>query len=137
MRRVYYSYDQCEEFFPDGGMWVSVTGPAAVAHSEAAAELMVDVPAFEAAMMRALTEWPKSCETNLTTGSRNKRAWLGHAGCWLGVGSPEECTRLGWHSLDDGEQYAANAAADRVLDAWRSTYRVVADGVRLDGAFDA
>jgi len=48
----------------------------------------------------------------------NQRAWIGHAGCFLATGSPEETTRLGWHELDDGEQYGANAAADAVIAEW-------------------
>ena len=86
---------------------------------DAAAVLMANPDAFCAAMRRALSEWPRSVSVALTTPGLNKRAWLGHAGCYLATGSPEETTRLGWHQLDDPEQYVANAAADRVISEWR------------------
>jgi hypothetical protein len=79
---------------------------------------MRDSDAFEAAMMRALEEWPNSCAHNLSAEDTNRLAWLGHAGCLLAAGSPEENTRCGWHTLTLTEQDAANAAAQKVLDMW-------------------
>jgi hypothetical protein len=118
--RIFHHFKDCEEFFPDGGMWQIVTGPAAKVHAQCASDLMADPGAFQAAMEAVLTRWPNSCEQALSSDGNNQRAWLGHAGCWLGVGSPEECTRAGWHMLDDAEQYGANAAADRVIGQWRA-----------------
>ena len=77
-----------------------------------------DPVAFEAAMMRAIWEWPLSCEAALTTPSLNRRAFMGHAGCCIATGSPEDLTRLAWHRLDKEQQDAANAAADRAIEAW-------------------
>jgi hypothetical protein len=121
--RVFHHYKDCEEFHPDGGMWVIVTGPSAKLHAQHASDLMADPAAFQAAMEHALAAWPKSCEMAFTGDGNNQRAWLGHAGCFLGVGSPEECTRVGWHMLDDAEQYGANAAADRVIAKWRAVHQ--------------
>ena len=122
-RRVFHPFHKCEEYLPDGGMWRITSGVKESRDYAAKAErLMADPDAFEAAMTRALTEWPRSCEMALTGEQNNQRAWLGHAGCYLATGSPEECTRLGWHALDDAEQRAANAAADRVILKWRTGY---------------
>ena len=84
----------------------------------AAASLMRDPSAFKSAMMRALELWPNSCLHNLSADSVNKIAWLGHAGCCLGAGSPEENTRIGWHMLTQHEQDEANRVAAEVLTAW-------------------
>jgi hypothetical protein len=116
-RRVFHHYSECEEFRPDG-MWRIVTGPATDGFIQASADLMRDCAAFLAAMVRAIEEWPKSCEMNLTAISMNHRAWFGHAGCFLATGSPEACTRLGWHTLDQSEQDAANATADLAIAEW-------------------
>ena len=116
MRRVYFPHTELEEC--QDGMWRIVTGKAKVAFSAAAADLMRDSQAFESAMMRALEEWPNSCLHNLTAEDTNRLAWLGHAGCFLHAGSPEENTRCGWHMLTATEQAEANATAQRVLDAW-------------------
>ncbi len=131
MTRVYYPYTECEEFANGGGMWRQVTGHARDAYVQAAAGLMAEPDVFERAMIRALDEWPKSCETNLTGQGNNQRAWLGHAGCYLAVESPEELTRLGWHQLDAVQQLAANAAADRVIAEWRERRETGAAQPRL------
>jgi glutaminase len=99
-------------------MWSIPSTREVAAHIAATAELMRDVSEFKRAMRRALNEWPKSCAVAMTTPGLNKRAWLGHAGCYLATGSPEETTRLGWHDLDDDQQRAANAAADSVASEW-------------------
>lgn len=116
--RKYHHWKDMEEYSPNGGMWQI---PATVERDgfiEASQNLMADPPKFVESMRRALREWPRSVEVALTTPGLNHRAWLGHAGCFLATGSPEETTRLGWHQLDDGEQWAANAAADQVIREW-------------------
>jgi hypothetical protein len=117
--RVHYSWEQMEEYQPDGGMWAIPEPGARLGYIDATAELMCNPDAFSEAMRHALYVWPRSVSVALTTPGLNHRAWLGHAGCYLATGSPEETTRLGWHQLDDGEQFAANAAADRVIGEWR------------------
>lgn len=116
MERQYFHYNDLEEYH--SGMWRIVVGLKKARHALDAAALMRDDIAFEAAMMRALEEWPNSCQHNLTAEDTNRLAWLGHAGCCLATGSPEENTRTGWHLLNTLEQNAANATAQRVLDAW-------------------
>lgn len=116
--RVFYHYKDLEEF--QQGMWKIVRGDRRKKNIEAAAALMRDTGRFRDAMMSALTEWPKSCEHNLTAESVNKIAWLGHAGCCIATGSPEENTRVAWHTLSLHEQDEANASARFVLDEWLS-----------------
>jgi hypothetical protein len=99
-------------------MWQIVGGEKKKANSEAAANLMRNSIEFEAAMLRAIEEWPNSCQHNLSAEDTNRLAWLGHAGCLLATGSPEENTRCGWHLLTTKEQDLANAAAQNVLDKW-------------------
>jgi hypothetical protein len=117
--RIHYAWYEMEEYRPHGGMWI--TPPADERNSliRAAESLMVDTPEFLAACLRATTEWPRSTGVAFTTPGLNRRAWVGHAACFLATGSPEETTRIAWHLLDDGEQYAANDAADTAISAWR------------------
>lgn len=121
--RVHHHWRDLEEYQPNGGMWVTPPSADRDRYVQASADLMADPEAFAQAMRRVLAEWPNSVAAALTTPGMNQRAWLGHAGCFLATGSPEETTRLGWHQLDDGEQYAANDAADRVIAEWRATNR--------------
>lgn len=117
--RKHYAWHELEENLPHGGMWRIPEPSRRSAYVFRTAELMVDIDTFTAAMRRALKEWPRSVEAALTTPGLNHKAWLGHAGCFLATGSPEETTRLGWHDLDEAEQTAANLAAERVITEWR------------------
>ena len=135
--RQCYPWHEMEEYQPDGGMW-SIPSPSdARRHAEAAAALMAVPPAFADAMRRALAEWPRSVAVALTTPGMNHRAWLGHAGCYLAVGSPEETTRIGWHQLDNAEQYGANAAADQVIHEWRKVQAVRVGNYGMEGLWNA
>lgn len=116
MERKFSHYQDMEEY--RDGMWRVVRGEVRKANMAKSADLMRDIPAFEGAMMLAMEQWPTSCAVNLTAEDTNRLAWLGHAGCCLAVGSPEENTRCGWHALTGLEQDAANDAAQRCLDAW-------------------
>lgn len=116
LERVFYHYEDLEEY--QQGMWKIARGEQLKEHVANAADLMRDPVAFRAAMERALTEWPKSCDANLTAESINRIAWLGHAGCCIATGSPEGATRCAWHTLDRPEQDAANEAAAQVLDLY-------------------
>lgn len=119
-RKHYYPWHQLEEYHPDGGMWAMPGTTERRQHIEAAEQLMAQPEQFREAMLLALEEWPRSCSVALGNPSLNHRAWIGHAGCYIATGSPEETTRLGWHNLDAAEQWAANAAADEVIDTWHS-----------------
>ncbi len=114
--RVYYHYQQLEEFH--AGMWKTTVGASRKKHIANAAKLMKSPPEFISAMQQAITVWPKSCALNFTAPGTNKIAWLGHAGCCIGVGSPEDSTRAAWHTLTTEEQNAANKAARVVLLTW-------------------
>jgi hypothetical protein len=116
LNRVYFHYEHLEEF--QCGMWRIVRGEQRMINAIAAANHMRDSIAFKTSMMRAVHEWPNSCLQNLTAEGVNKIAWFGHAGNCLGVGSPEENTRIGWHMLNPGEQAEANRVAGEVLDYW-------------------
>ena len=119
-KRVYHPYHLWEEYH--AGMWIVTAGEKRKSHAIAAANLMRNPEEFREAMLRAVNEWPISCEVNLTASSINQRAWLGHAGCCIATGSPEDCTRLGWHMLNEDEQNKANAAVDEAIEEWAKRY---------------
>jgi len=114
--RIYHHYGDLEEYH--GGMWRILRGEERKQFITAAADLMRDPSRFRACMARTLEEWPNSCEHNLTAENVNRIAWLGHAGCCIGVNSSEEATRAGWHTLNQAEQDEANRVAKEVLDIW-------------------
>jgi len=127
--RIFFHYEQLEEF--KCGMWRIVRGEEREVFLRKAANLMRDSRKFQAAMERAVREWQNSCLHNLTAESSNRLAWLGHAGCLLATGSPEENTRIGWHTLNADEQNEANRTAQVVLDKWIKSNRQKLDQMEL------
>ena len=119
MNRQFFHYQDLEEF--KQGMWRIVRGRKRIENATAAADLMRDSSRFLSAMRKAVSEWPNSVAHNLTADGVNKIAWLGHAGCCVGCGSPEENTRIGWHMLTQSEQDEANRVAGIVLSDWLDT----------------
>ncbi len=115
MRRVHYPHTEQEDV--QAGMWERPSAKERAYESAAAAALMRRPAQFEAAMLGAVRQWPRACEHNLTAIS-NRRAWIGHAGCFLVASSRESSTRDGWHLLSREEQREANAAADRAIATW-------------------
>jgi hypothetical protein len=109
--RVYHHYEDLEEYHI--GMWRIVRGKKRKEFVANAAALMQQPDEFKDAMLKALDAWPKSCDANLTAEAVNRIAWLGHAGCCIATGSPEEATRAAWHTLAQDE---ANRVAGEVLD---------------------
>lgn len=119
--RVFHHYEDLEEY--QAGLWKRPTGFVRKQFVEAAADLMKCTDEFKLAMEQAVEEWPKSCAHNLTSLDSNRIAWLGHAGCSIATGSPEECTRVGWHTLNSAEQDEANRVAAEVLEAWDANHK--------------
>ena len=117
MKRLYHHYEKWEEI--THGMWRTVHGEARQPLLDAAAVLMKDSILFHACMLRASKEWRYSCEVHLS-GGYNRQAWMGHAGCCIAQGCPEDITRQAWHTLTQDEQDEANRMADAVLKDWDS-----------------
>jgi len=121
LRRVFHHHEKWED--ATNGMWRrNSSGEERKEFARRAASLMIDAQAFYEAMKRVTYEWPYSCEANLTASPINKRAWLGHAGCCLATGSPEDVTRQAWWTLTKEQQDAANAMADRAISEWETRY---------------
>jgi hypothetical protein len=83
---------------------------------------MSDTDLFEACMMRVVTEWPISCEANLTNSGVNQVAWLGQAAAAIGIECPEDITKESWGYLPDSIKDKANAAAKKHIKQWKENY---------------
>lgn len=70
--QVHYAYWDLEEH--SAGMWRQVPVSDRDRYTHEAANLMRDPERFKYAMLRAVEEWPKSCEASMTTPSLNQRA---------------------------------------------------------------
>jgi hypothetical protein len=83
-------------------------------------DLMLDFELFKASMIKAVDEWPYSCEANLSASVINHQAWLGHAGCAINHDAPEDLTRQAWSMLTKEQQDLANKAANEAKEYWVS-----------------
>lgn len=120
IKRVFHHYKLCEEY--NSNMWRVIPIEQRQAAIMASADLMIDAGSFEAACHRVVREWPYSCEAALSASVMNHQAWIGHAACALNHGAPEDLTRLGWRTLTEAQQIAANYAADQAIAQWRKEY---------------
>lgn len=82
-------------------------------------DLLANIPEFEAALDRVITEWKHSCEHYLTNAAMNRIAWLGQASLCIAKGVPSEF-RGGWGLLTEDQQNAADEAALIALNKWLS-----------------
>lgn len=71
-------------------------------------------------MMRVVSEWPISCEHNLSKPG-DKRAWIGHAAVAMAIKCPEDIVREAWGHLSDEQQVKANAKATAAIERWRES----------------
>lgn len=119
-KRIFHHYSKLEEF--SGNMWKQVEPYLRDSYVQKSRDLMLDCAAFRAAMVRAVNEWPNSCEATLTASTMNHQAWMGHAGCAINHDAPEDLTRLAWRTLTQDQQDEANLAADDAIAYWADKY---------------
>lgn len=81
------------------------------------AEFLRDIPAFEAAMERVISEWKYSCQHYLTNDRMNRIAWMGQSAMCIEHGIPSKF-RGGFNQLSEEEQARANEAALKYLNKW-------------------
>lgn len=84
---------------------------------EAYRDFLADIPAFESALQRVITEWKYSCEHYLTNQKMNRIAWLGQASmCLVNVVPARFCG--GYNMLSADQKEAADRKAHEYLNKW-------------------
>jgi acyl-CoA reductase-like NAD-dependent aldehyde dehydrogenase len=99
IRRIFYHYQELEE--TKAGLWRRLTGDERKKFVAQAADLMRCPEEFLTAMRQAIQDWPKSCEAAFSADAVNQIAFLGHCGCCIATGSPEECNRVAAIALNE------------------------------------
>jgi hypothetical protein len=117
MNRIYHPWYKWEDYHHNfyGGFGTSKTKKETV---EQYAELLRDIPRFEAALKVIISEWVHACEHNLTNESLNRVAYLGQAACALEYHVPHYVSCSGYNLLTPEEQAKADAKAQEYLDLW-------------------
>jgi hypothetical protein len=117
MERIYHTWDKWEcypaGFYEDA----APNGMTARQAVEAYRDFLADLPRFEGALQRVITEWPNSCEHYLTNTDMNRLAWLGQAAMCIETRVPS-VYRGGFSLLTSEQKDAANAMALIYLNKW-------------------
>jgi len=118
MKRIYHTWDKWECY--PAGFYENKPKNKELSETqckEIYAELLRDIPMFEASMMSILQEWKYSCEHYLSNESMNRIAWLGQASLCYAKGIPAHF-RGGFNLLSESEQESANKSALKFLNKW-------------------
>lgn len=120
MERIYHTWDEWEcypaGFYENRAPNKTLTDDEC---KEIYRELLSDIPRFEAALERVLTEWPNSCEHYLSNERMNRIAWLGQASLCISEGIPSKY-RGGYMLLTDPQKQQADLTALKALNRWLS-----------------
>lgn len=118
MKRVYHPYHLWEDYL--AGMWRKVDSAQEAEYLQKAIAFTGDDALYGSWMLKVANQWPIACEHNLTDETQNRRAWIGHAACCLGIGCPEYITRSAWGFLNKEQQDRANGRADIAIESWET-----------------
>lgn len=116
--RILHTYDKWECY--PAGMYE--TKHPELTDDECRAEyarFLRNIPEFEAAMEGVIGNWPRSCEHYLTNEKMNRIAWMGQSAICFARKVPSVFCG-GFNQLSEVEQSAANEAALKHLNLWRS-----------------
>lgn len=109
-------------------MWRKVSRDEQETFLAAAIEFTGNAKLYGEWMLRVVSDWPVSCEHNLTDLSLNRKAWVGHAAAQMGINCPEYITRMAWGLLTDRQRIDANKVAQIAIERWESEYRAGGQG---------
>ena len=115
-RRVFFHYREWEDwkhgyYKPGGTDTISVEG---------ARQILADPVQCRDAMLRVVSEWPRTTAQNLSDTSQNRRAWMGRACVCIATGNPEGATRVAWFQLTPMQKEVANRIADSIIADWEA-----------------
>lgn len=114
--RVFHTYEKWE-CYKAGFYATSKEGWTKARCEEAYRKFLSDIPRFDKALDRVVTEWKHSCEHYLTNAAMNRIAYLGQAAACYELGIPN-MFRGGFYLLTEPQQIAANEVALKYLNKW-------------------
>jgi hypothetical protein len=117
MKRIYHTWDKWE-CYPAG--FYDSQPPKGLSSNdclEMYRDFLSDIPRFNAAMLRVVSEWKNSCEHYLSNECMNRIAWLGQSAMCIETGVPAQF-RGGYNLLTEDQKKKADEAALVVLNLW-------------------
>lgn len=120
MKRIFHHFEKWEEV--PAGMWRDITSGEKKALLAQAITFTGDHALYGQWMRKVLSQWPVSCEHNLSDTGQNRKAWVGHAAACLAINSPEYVTREAWGYLTKEQQDLANNEAEQTIRIWEHNH---------------
>lgn len=116
IKRIFHTWDKWE-CYPSGFYENQKEDMTKDECKEAYRVFLSDLPRFEAALKRVITEWKHSCEHYLSNENMNRIAWLGKASLCIETGIPSTF-RSGYFLLTEEQQKLADQMALKYLNEW-------------------
>lgn len=116
--RIYHPYDKWEDF--KHGFYDNLSGKNKELLKAKVVELFTSASKTKKYMERVITEWPYSCEHNLTNESMNRVAYLGQSACCLYANIPSTITMEAWSEVPEENRKVANEIAERTIKKWET-----------------
>lgn len=117
MKRVYHTWDKWECYLAGFYENQAPDGMTQEDAQKAYRDFLRDLPRFESALERVVTDWRYSCEHYLSNETMNRIAWLGQAAMCYATKIPH-AYRGGFNLLTETEQQVANEMALKWLNVW-------------------
>lgn len=120
MERIYHPYNLWEDY--KAGFYDNISGRNKQEMIESVVSLFSDAQLTEAYMRKVITDWPFSCEHNLSNLSMNRIAYLGQAACCIYAGVPSTITMEAWSKVDQKDRNKADIIAEQIIKQWEEKY---------------
>jgi len=117
MNRIYHRYELWEDY--KAGFYDNVGGKNKAVLIDKVVELFTDKALTKKYMEKVITDWPYSCEHNLTNDALNKIAYLGQAACCIYAGVTSSITMEAWHKVPKENRDIADAIAKEIVDNYK------------------
>jgi hypothetical protein len=117
MERIYHTWDKWESFYAG---FFNNNPPEGISKQQAEKlyyELLSNPEEFASVLEKIITEWPNSCEHNLTNKTLNRIAWMGQAALAYKHGIPAQF-RGGYNLLSKDQKSTADAIAFKYINIW-------------------
>ena len=121
IKQIYHKYELWEDY--NNGMYNSNDILDKNIKAFDCIDLLTNSKLFYETCIKLLSEWPISCDVNLSNTAKNRRAWLGAAACSYHCQAPEYITRIAWSLINKDKQDMANLVAERVILQYEERYK--------------
>lgn len=116
VKRIFHPWDKWEDY--RAGFYEKPSGKVKNDMIASVLAMFESSSLTQEYMNRVISDWPLSCEHNLTNNALNRVAYLGQGACCIYAGVPSSVTMEAWSMLSPQRQDEACKIAESVLESW-------------------